>query len=81
MMARHALLLGVGMVLSGIVGRNLAGVDCESATIAANEKYCLTNAARGYASYPITRFGELRGCLYVDQTDPSHYRVVRVTRL
>jgi hypothetical protein len=52
--------------LAGWVGRGAlqvpSGLEEE---IAANEAICADETPKGYASYPITRNGQIRGCLRV----------------
>lgn len=81
MKVRHVLLFMVGGLLALIIGRQLSpGVD-EKGDMVANERACKETAPRGFAAYPITRMGELRGCLFVDETDPARFKVSRRTRM
>lgn len=53
--------------------------------IAANEAICADETPKGYASYPVTRNGEIRGCLRVrvassDWTLPKQVFVKREPR-
>jgi len=53
--------------------------------IAANEAICADETPKGFASYPVTRNGEIRGCLRVrsaanDWTLPRHMFVRKEPR-
>lgn len=74
---RYAVLLLVAAA-AVLVGRNMPAEDPGiGVEIMANEHACRIQAPLGMRSYPITKLGELRGCLYVDEVDPDHHRVVR----
>lgn len=81
MRGRHWMLATVAVLVGLLVGHNLPADERVRGDIEANEKVCSGTAPRGFAAYPITRMGELRGCLFVDETDPAHYKVARRARL
>lgn len=61
------LILALTFGLAGWFGRGEmqpppSGLEEE---IAANEAICADETPKGYASYPVTRNGEIRGCLRV----------------
>ena len=65
-----------------IIGKVGPGADwTRTGEIDANETVCQAQAPAGFASYPITRWGELRACLYVDEADPDRYRVIKQVQL
>lgn len=63
-----------------LLGYNLPRDAYESQAaveIRANEHACTFQAPPRSAAYPITKHGELRGCLYVDEVNPEKLQVVR----
>lgn len=80
MRIRDLLIFAAWILTAALIGRQF-GEHGEVGDVAANEKVCRDTAPRGFAAYPITRLGELRGCLFVDETDPGRYKVARRTRL
>lgn len=81
MKGRHWMIGLVAVLVGLVLGHNLPPDEKVRGDIAANEKACFDTAPHGFAAYPITRAGELRGCLFVDETDPARYKVARRTRL
>ena len=58
--------------LAGWLGRGALQVPSDlEEEIAANEAICADETPKGYASYPITRNGQIRGCLRVREGAPD----------
>lgn len=81
MRIRDGLMFVAWVCAAAMLGRQFAPGTEERGDVIVNERVCKESAPHGFASYPITRVGELRGCLYVDETDPSRFKVARRTRL
>lgn len=81
MRIRDGLIFIAWVLTAALVGRQFAPGAEERGDIVVNEKVCSDTAPKGFAAYPITRMGELRGCLFVDETDPARFKVARRTRL
>ena len=77
MRVRDVLLVLAGLGAAVLVARQIPADRAGRDLIESNEQACSSAAPRGFAGYPVTRMGELRGCLFVDKANPEHYRVMR----
>ena len=80
------LLIAITFALIGWYGHGALQVPSDlEAELAANEEICSSETMDGYASYPVTRHGQIRGCLRVrtgapDWTLPKQIFVRKVAR-
>lgn len=66
---KYLLIAVITGTLGFLVGE-LRGEQSLAEQIAAHQDVCSDNASPGYASYPVTHWGELRGCLRVPESSP-----------
>lgn len=74
------ILWSIAVCAAVLVGYNVPRKAEESQAhveLQANELACERRAPLGYTAYPITKLGELRGCLFVNQDNPDVQRVER----
>ena len=70
----------LGLAAAGVcvlLGYNVAQRQVGANDVTNNEMVCQAGVPKGFAAYTITRWGELRGCLYVDRAEPSRVRVAK----
>lgn len=58
----------VGWYARGYLDMPVSAIEAE---IVAHQEVCADDTPSGYASYPVTHWGELRGCLRVKVDSPA----------
>lgn len=68
----HALILAGAVLVGWFVREHFDSAgDPLELEVAQNQEICADETPAGYTSYPVTHWGELRGCLRVKVDSPS----------